>query len=108
MIANNQNNIKIIGNGIPDSGITSAYTPHQFYLDGVGTEQIINARWCFYIPTIDGNESLQKSTNGTLSFSIDEISFPGNYAVNVKCKWRYLWKNNIYRIAEWHQDMFAI
>lgn len=83
LIANNQNNIKIIGNGIPDSGITSAYTPHQFYLDGVGTEQIINARWCFYIPTIEGNESLQKSTNGTLSFSIDEISFPGNYAVNV-------------------------
>lgn len=81
-VASNQN-IKIVGSGIPESGITSAYTSHLFYLEGDGKEEISNARWSFYLPTIDGNESLQKSEEGILSFSIDEISAPDNYAVNV-------------------------
>lgn len=82
-VASNQNNIKIIGSDIPESGIASAYTSHLFYLEGEGKDKISNARWGFYLPTIDGNESLQKSAEGTLSFSIDKISAPDDYAVNV-------------------------
>lgn len=83
MAASNQNNIKIIGSGIPKSGITSAYVSHLFYLEGEEKDKISNTKWFFYLPTLDGNESLQKSAEGTLSFSIDKISNPNNYAVNV-------------------------
>ena len=82
-VASNQNNIKIIGSGIPESGITSAYTSHQFYIEGEEKSELRNARWSFYLPTIDGKDSLLKSTEGVLSFSIDSISNPDDYAVNV-------------------------
>ncbi len=83
VVAFNQNGIKIVGSGIPESGIASAYTSHLFYLEGEGKDEISNAKWFFYLPTIDGNESLQKSAEDTQSFSIDKISAPDNYAVNV-------------------------
>ncbi len=83
VIISNQNNIKIIGSDIPESGITSAYTSHLFYLDGEGKDKISNAKWSFYLPAIDGNELLQKSEEGTLSFNIDKISNPDNYEINV-------------------------
>ena len=83
VVAPNVNNVKIKGSDIPESGITSAYTSHLFYIDGEGKDQINNTKWAFYLPTIDGKEALIKSEEGTRSFSIDKICNPEYYANNV-------------------------
>ncbi len=77
------NYFKIIGNNIPESGVTSAYTPHTFYIEGDGKNNLSNAKWYFYLPSINGNEILEKSAEGCLSFNIDAISEPDNFAINV-------------------------
>lgn len=77
------NNLKIIGNNIPESGITSAYTSHSFYIDGDEKNNISNARWYFYLPSVDGSEVLEKSAEECLSFNIDAISEPNNFSINI-------------------------
>lgn len=77
------NGLSIIGKDIPDSGITSAYTPHSFQIEGDDVEKITNAQWFFYLPKADGTEVLEKSELGNLDFSIEEINNPDNYEINV-------------------------
>ena len=83
LVDSNVNNISIVGSGIPESGVTSAYISHLFYIEGDGKDEISDARWSFYLPTIDGNQSLQKTAEGTQSFTIDKVSSPENFAINV-------------------------
>ncbi len=77
------NEFEIIGDGIPESGVASAYTSHSFYIDGERKDYISNARWAFYLPSVDGAETLEKSAEGSLTFNIDGLSAPENYMVNV-------------------------
>lgn len=74
---------KIIGNNIPESGIASAYAPHSFYIEGEGKNNICNAEWSFYLSSINGNDILEKSSEGSLFFDIDAISDANNYKINV-------------------------
>lgn len=77
------NTFKIVGNNIPESGITSAYTPHSFYIEGNGANDISNAKWFYYLPLSDGNEILKKSAEGSLSFNIDAITEASDYDINI-------------------------
>lgn len=75
--------IRIVGDNIPDSGVASAYTSHMFRLDGAGKDNVSNAKWQFYLPSVNGVETLQKSAEGCMSFGIDAVSEPDNHAVSV-------------------------
>ncbi len=76
-------NLNIIGNSIPETGLTSAYTSHTFSIDGDSKDDVTNARWSFVLPSKDGEEILVKSAEGGLSFDIGAISNPNNFKINV-------------------------
>lgn len=82
-IAVPNSDFQIIGEGIAESGVTSAYTAHSFHVEGNGKENIKDARWYFYLPSVSGSDSLQKSAEGTLAFNINAISDPDNFVNNV-------------------------
>lgn len=77
------NNLKIVGDDIPESGITSAYSSHTFHIDGNDKSAISDAQWLFYLPLTNGDETIVKSAGGDLFFNIDAISDPSNFAINI-------------------------
>lgn len=62
----NDSNYKIIGENIAESGITTAYQDHKFYI--FPTEaKIENPSWEYYFPLKNGEKEIIKSTEPTLT-----------------------------------------
>lgn len=77
-------NFQIKGNDIPESGITSAYTSHSFYIEGNNTDDIKNGEWSFWLPSsVDGSDILIKTTDGGSVFNIEPIVENESYQVSV-------------------------
>lgn len=63
---NPQRKIEIVGEGIDDTGITSAYQPHRFYLKANGYN-FTNEHWELRLPLTDGGyEVVAKSSSSRL------------------------------------------
>lgn len=71
----------ITGEGIPDSGITSAYYPHSFHIGGEGKADIQTIEWQYFLPSADGTETLTASSKDK-TFDIDAVSSPDIYQIN--------------------------
>lgn len=60
------NNYKIIGENIAESGITSAYQDHKFYISPTDSK-IEKTSWEYYFPLKNGDYEIIKSTEPTLT-----------------------------------------
>ena len=68
----------IVGDNIPETGITSAYTSHSFFIEGSGKQFITNRKWTFVLPSTDGSDVIVKQSEGDLFFSTEEIGQPND------------------------------
>lgn len=73
----------IVGDNIPETGITSAYTSHSFLIEGSGKQFITNRKWTFVLPSTDGSDVIVKQSEGDLFFSTEEIGQPNDYHINI-------------------------
>lgn len=75
--------VKIVGNGIGENGIASAYSSHSFSIEregGSGTIQ--NPHWEYSLPLKGGNYTVVKTGN-TLNFEIPAIDDETKYEINI-------------------------
>lgn len=70
-------NIEIIGEGIDDTGITSAYSPHKFYIKENGLA-ITNHEWEYQLPLKNGGYETV-ATSSEQQFTIPAISDGNKY-----------------------------
>lgn len=75
--------IKIIGDGIDDTGITSAYDSHTFRLYNPDNHNLTDISWTFYLPEKSGNLKEIISTNSVNEFTIPAIENEEQYAINI-------------------------
>lgn len=75
--------IQITSDEIPETGITSAYTSHTFYIKGIDINNIEKASWAFSLVSSEGDETIVKRANNGGTFEIDAITNPNSYSVNV-------------------------
>lgn len=73
----------IVGDNIPETGITSAYSSHSFFIEGNGKQTITNRKWTFLLPATDGSDIIVKQSEGDLFFSTDALSHPNDYYINI-------------------------
>lgn len=72
---------KIRCNDIGEDGLGSAYNSHSFYLDAE-RNSISEINWNFYLKN-KGGEYISVSTGNNFDFTIDKISNPHEYFVNL-------------------------
>lgn len=75
--------VEIIGEGIPNTGIASAYEPHTFTVRNHTGQQLSDIRWKFVLPLKDGKDDVIEQRDNTLDFSIPKISNVNKYNVNI-------------------------
>lgn len=75
--------VKIVGNGIGENGIASAYTSHSFTIEQAGSSgSIQNPHWEYSLPLKDGDYTVVKIGN-TLNFEIPAIDDETKYEINI-------------------------
>ncbi len=75
--------IEIIGNGINENGITSAYESHTFSLKNNIGGTITDASWTYTLPLANGGDTIISESKNTLVFSIGSIKDESKYKINV-------------------------
>lgn len=75
----------IVGDNIPENGVTSAYTSHSFHIEGDGNQNITNGNWTFVLPSTDDSDTVVKQSVGNQSFLIDAVDNPNRYRINNGC-----------------------
>ena len=94
---------KIRCNDIGEDGLGSAYNSHSFYLDAE-RNSISEINWNFYLKN-KGGEYISVSTGNNFDFTINEISNPREYFVNLdgdlegKVECEYMLSGNIFKAA---------
>ena len=75
--------LNIIGEGIPDTGITSAYQSHTFKIENKSDYSISQPHWKFELYLINGNQSTITESN-SFTFKIPPISDETLYKKNIE------------------------
>lgn len=75
--------VEIIGVGIDEFGIASAYESHQFQIQNNTAEQISDASWSFSLPLVSGNDSIICQKSSDLTFEIPAIGDDDRYKINI-------------------------
>ena len=73
----------IVGDNISETGITSAYSSHSFFIEGNGKQNITNRKWTFLLPSTDGSDIIVKQSEGELFFSTEALNQPNDYFINI-------------------------
>lgn len=74
--------VEIMGQGIDETGLASAYEEHQFMLQNHTGETITEALWTFALPQLDGKETVISQMPDALSFSIGVIVDESKYNIS--------------------------
>lgn len=74
---NTESEVEIIGDGIPETGITSGYQSHRFYLKTNGLS-ITNYTWKYELPLKNGGYEIVAQSTGT-DFTIPSIVDENRY-----------------------------
>lgn len=75
--------VEIIGVGIEENGIASAYESHQFNIQNNTDGEITNASWSFSLPLKDGTDCIICEKTSDLTFEIPAIGDDDRYRVNI-------------------------
>lgn len=75
--------IEIVGEGINENGITSAYEGHTFSLRNNVGGTITDVSWTYTLPLANGGDTIVSMSENTLVFSIGSISDESKYKINV-------------------------
>lgn len=74
---------EIVGVGIDESGIASAYENHSFQIQNNTENNITNIDWTYCLPLKNGNDSIICESSNTMSFNIPRIDNADKYHVNI-------------------------
>lgn len=75
--------VKIVGQNIPESGITSGYESHTFSITNPTGESISNAIWTYKLPLANGGDTIISQATNVLNFQIPAIENENLYKINV-------------------------
>lgn len=75
--------VEIKCDGIPESGICSAYQKYDFRLINNQSGQITNAKWTYSRTLLNGSDSLICTATETNSFTIPSVDDISKYGVNI-------------------------
>lgn len=75
--------IEIVGEGINENGITSAYEGHTFSLRNNVGGTITNACWKYTLPLANGGDTIISTSENTLVFSIGSVNDESKYKINI-------------------------
>jgi len=77
-----QNIIEIVGEGIGDNGLASAYEPHSFSVKCNSPGSLSNALWTYKLPLNDGTYETVVQKNNVLSIEIPAVVNPDDYEID--------------------------
>ena len=80
---NEPTTIKIIAEGIPDTGITSAYESHYFYFENNTGYPVNEPHWTFELTFNNGEKTILAQSNSS-TFTIPALSNTDQYKKNVE------------------------
>lgn len=75
--------VEIIGEGIDENGITSAYEGHTFCLRNHFGGTVANACWKYTLPLANGGDTIISMSENTLVFSVGSIDDESKYKINI-------------------------
>lgn len=75
--------IQIVGDGIDETGIASAYESHKFQIQNNTQNTITDASWTMSLPLKNGGESVVYSSSGSLEFEVPVIKDLSIYQTNI-------------------------
>ena len=75
--------VEIVGQGIDDTGLASAYDNHHFVLQNHNGGAITNAQWTYILPMADGKDSVISKSEGNLVFDIEAIEDETQFQINM-------------------------
>ena len=75
--------VEIVGQGIDDTGMASAYEGHSFSLKKTSGGIISEAQWCYTLSLPNGKDTIISQAVNTLSFQIGAVDDESKYLVNV-------------------------
>lgn len=75
--------VEIIGEGIDENGITSAYEGHTFGLKNYLGGTVANACWKYILPLANGGDTIISTSENTLVFSIGSVNDESKYKINI-------------------------
>lgn len=75
--------IKIIGEGIPETGITTAYTSHNFHIENNTGYTVTQPHWTFELPLNNGHNTVV-AESGNMTFTTPAIRNEELYQRNIE------------------------
>lgn len=75
--------IKIVGIGINDNGIASAYDNHQFQVQNNTSYPLSDIQWTFTLPAATGGDIVVCQKSGSSTFDIPAIDDESLYKINI-------------------------
>lgn len=80
---NTPNEVEIVGKGIDDTGLASAYESHTFTLQNHNGGTITDALWTYTLPLQNGKDTIISQAPNSLPFNIQAIDNEDKYRINV-------------------------
>ena len=75
--------LNIVGVGIEDNGLASAYTSHSFTIDNPSRADLVDCEWLYTLPLKDGTRKEIKRSFGEMTFEIPAIDDENKYDINI-------------------------
>lgn len=80
---NTPGEVEIIGEGIDETGLASAYESHRFTLQNNNGGTITEAQWTYTLPLPNGKDSVISEASNSLVFNIGAIDDENKYNINI-------------------------
>lgn len=80
---NTPDEVEIVGEGIDDTGLASAYESHTFTLQNHNGGTITDALWTYTLPLQNGKDTVISQASNVLPFNIEAIDSEDKYRINV-------------------------
>jgi len=80
---NTPSEVEIIGEGIDENGLASAYESHTFTLQNHNGGTITDALWTYALPLQNGKDTVISQSSNSLPFNIEAIDNEDKYRINM-------------------------